>query len=59
MAWLNEDLCVSAWMWQRVAAFMRSKGYYVLYGATINPSKLALRRGTAGSVGCMFTSIEG
>ena len=43
LAWLVEDLEVSAQMWRRVAAFMKSKGAYLLRGALVDLPKLARR----------------
>jgi hypothetical protein len=43
LAWLVEDLEVSAQMWRRVAAFMKSKGVYLLHGALVDLPKLARR----------------
>ena len=41
LAWLNEDLGLSAWMWSQIAGFMRAKAAYLLHGATVNPRDLA------------------
>ena len=41
LAWLAEDLEVSAQMWRRVAAFMKAKGAYLLRSALVNLPELA------------------
>lgn len=43
LAWLAEDLVVSALMWQRVAAFMKAKGVYLLCSALVDLPELARR----------------
>ena len=57
LEWLKEDLRLSAWMWLRVAQFMRSKGCYLLHGAMVNPQDFAIARRADGNESCMFTSI--
>jgi len=56
--WLNEDLRLSAWMWSRVARFMRAKGCYLLHGSMVNPQGLAKGRHVKVASSCMFTSID-
>ena len=59
LEWLKEDLRLSAWMWLRVAQFMRSKGCYLLHGPMVNPQDFAIARRADGNESCMFTSISG
>lgn len=47
LAWLEDDLALSARMWSRVAAFMRAKGTYVFQGAIVNLPELAQRHRVA------------
>lgn len=42
--WLLDDLCLSAKLWGRMAAFMSTRRYYLLYGEAVSPSALAIRR---------------
>ena len=56
LEWLHEDLLLSAWMWSRIAAFMRSKGAYLLHGAMVNPRELARSRCTQPTASSIFTS---
>lgn len=56
LEWLHEDLLLSAWMWSRIAAFMRSKGAYLLHGAMLNPRELAQSRCTDRNASSIFTS---
>ncbi len=56
LQWLDEDLELSAWIWARVAAFMRAKGHYVLHGAMGHPRELARWRFSEKENGGIFTS---
>ena len=42
--WLLDDLCLSAKLWGRMAAFMSTSRYYLLYGEAVSPMALAIRR---------------
>lgn len=42
--WLLDDLCLSAKLWGRMAAFMSTRRYYLLYGEAVSPSALAIQR---------------
>jgi hypothetical protein len=42
--WLLDDLCLSAKLWGRMAAFMSTRRYYLLYGEAVSPMALAIRR---------------
>jgi hypothetical protein len=46
--WLLDDLCLSAKLWGRMAAFMSTRRYYLLYGEAASPSALALRHSKSG-----------
>ena len=39
--WLLDDLCLSAKLWGRMAVFMSTRRYYLLYGEAVSPSALA------------------
>ena len=56
LQWLDEDLELSAWIWARVAVFMRAKGHYVLHGAMGHPRELARWRFSEKETGGIFTS---
>lgn len=43
LTWLRDDLELSAWVWSRVAAFMSSRRFYLLYGEAVRPAALAMR----------------
>lgn len=46
--WLLEDLATSAWIWSRIALFMRDRGNYLLNERLARPCELAaLRRDEA------------
>jgi hypothetical protein len=59
LEWLREDMALSAWLWTRVAAFMRAKGYYVLRASISHPEELARLRQVIRPSGGIFTSIPG
>ncbi len=46
--WLLEDLCLSAKLWGRMAAFMSTRRYYLLYGEAVSPTALAIQRAKDG-----------
>ncbi len=56
LEWLREDMALSAWLWTRVAAFMRAKGYYVLRASISHPEELARLREAVTPPGGIFTS---
>ena len=43
LAWLEDDLVISASMWERVVAFMQAKGVYLLNSAMVDLPRLAQR----------------
>lgn len=43
LAWLRDDPVLSAWIWSRIATFMSSKRFYLLYGEAVSPVALAIR----------------
>ena len=43
LAWLRDDLELSAWAWSRMTAFMSSKRMYLLYGEAVSTVALATR----------------
>ncbi|MDR6412784.1 UNVERIFIED_ORG: hypothetical protein ABIC62_006118 [Burkholderia sp. 1595] len=44
MVWLQEDLTTSAWIWHRLASFMRPHRSYLLHPALARPAELAAWR---------------
>ena len=42
--WLLHDLALSARLWVRMAAFMSTRRYYLLYGEAMSPAALAIQR---------------
>jgi hypothetical protein len=44
-SWLSEDLLTSAWIWSRIALFMRARGKYLLNARLARPCELAALRG--------------
>ena len=42
--WLLDDLALSARLWVRMAAFMSTRRYYLLYGEAVSPAALAIQR---------------
>jgi hypothetical protein len=44
IAWLSEDLASSAWVWSRIALFMRARGNYLLHGQLTRPAVFAALR---------------
>ena len=44
--WLLEDLATSAWIWSRIALFMRARGTYLLDVQLARPCELAALRAT-------------
>jgi len=44
--WLQEDLKTSAWIWHRLASFMRPHKSYLLHPALARPAELAAWRST-------------
>ncbi|KIG11167.1 hypothetical protein BurMR1_1827 [Burkholderia sp. MR1] len=42
--WLYEDLMRSAWIWSRIASFMRDRGHYLLIAWLARPCELATLR---------------
>ena len=40
MAWLQEDMMTSAWVWRRIVLFMRKHKYYLLHPALAHPAEL-------------------
>ncbi len=57
LEWLREDMVLSAWLWSRLAAFMRAKGYYVLRASISHPEELAGLRQAIPPPSGIFTSI--
>ena len=47
--WLREDLVRSAWIWSRIARFMRDRGNYLLIGWLARPCELATLRRNDGT----------
>jgi hypothetical protein len=46
MVWLQEDLTTSAWIWHRLASFMRTRKSYLLHPALARPAELAATSST-------------
>ena len=46
LAWLEDDLVLSSWMWERIIAFMQAKGAYLLSSAMVDLQELAQRHRT-------------
>ena len=42
--WLLDDLSLSARLWGRMATFMSTRRYYLLYGEAVSPTALATQR---------------
>jgi len=42
--WLLDDLALSAGLWVRMATFMSTRRYYLLYGEAVSPVALANER---------------
>ena len=42
--WLLDDLALSARLWVRMVAFMRTRRYYLLYGEAVSPTAIAIQR---------------
>jgi hypothetical protein len=42
--WLLDDLALSAKLWGRMAAFISTRRYYLLYGEAVSPAALANQR---------------
>ena len=52
---LLDDLALSARLWVRMVAFMRTRRYYLLYGEAVSPTAIAIQRARDNPQNCNFS----